>query len=110
MTVGAKPNRTLGWGIGTLIPSQPIMPHRKIPGCTQCPQLKGRGNENYRRNSFIASAFQNGLVSFRPATPEFMKLQCVYRGGSLYRANYLRIYWTNLHQIFRLGRYMGLND
>ena len=25
-------------------------------------------------------------------------------------SNYLRMYWTDLHQIFRVGRYMGVDD
>jgi len=55
------------------------------------------------------------LVRFGPVTPEFRCLIGVpvskkFAKKSAYFANYLRTYWTDLNQIFRLDRYVDVDD
>jgi len=46
-------------------------------------------------------------VSVRPVILEFTRLECVYGKGELSKigilAYYLRMYWTDFHQIFSMG-------
>jgi len=85
---------------------------------------------------FVALPFQNGLqyrnydfkrlnimnlatmctilVTFGPETPEFTLLTIAHfatiRQKSAYHVKYLRISWTNLDLLYRLGSRIGRND
>jgi len=61
-------------------------------------------------NSTIFATFCANLVKIGPLTPEIMQGVSVpfgtIRPRSTYHTKYLRKYWTELHQLFSIGRQM----
>jgi len=69
------------------------------------------GFEDNITDGYINTTLCRNLLTLGSVVSEIMTLDCVHLGLDhakfAYLTNYLRIYWIDLHQMFRIGRYMG---